>query len=163
QLDRDADDVDTILTLASLRRRRGDLAGYAALRERQARLLPAPQGALVLCHLAEVTDEGGGDPDAVVAYYRAAHALDADHAHARQGLRALGRRAKGWRASAALLPEADERKLSFAERAARLRARAEAAQAADPTAAADWYERALAVDPDDFLAWDALVRLGKHA
>jgi tetratricopeptide (TPR) repeat protein len=157
-LERNADDGEAMLALAAIRLRRGDVAGHVALRERHARLLPPRLGALVLCHLAEVTDEMGGDSDAVVGYYRAAHALDPANASAKEGLRALGRRAKNWRATAALLPDPDERKLSAAERAARLRTRGEAAKT-DPAAAADWYERALAVDPDDFQAWDALCSL----
>ncbi|MCC6997813.1 MAG: hypothetical protein IT370_24565 [Deltaproteobacteria bacterium] len=162
------EDMETLLARASLELRAGQFEAWLALREKQARKLPAAQGALVLCHLAEACDERGPDTASkVAAYYREARALDPANQPAMEALKAIGRRAKGWRASAALLPEPDEAKLSWSERAARLRARGAALLLTDGVQAASWLTRAVAVDPDHYPAWDALAQLmatrGDHA
>src|SRR6185369_5772976 len=54
RLERNPLNLNAIVALASLKRRRGDLDGYRVLRERQARQIPESLGALVLCHLAEL-------------------------------------------------------------------------------------------------------------
>jgi tetratricopeptide (TPR) repeat protein len=159
-------DPEPLLGLASIKLRKGDRAGYLALRERHAKLLPPALGALVLCHLAEACDDQGGTAEQVLTHYRAARSLDAECRPAVEGMKALGRRIKSWRSAAALLPDADERDLTFEARAARLRQRGSAAES-EPRVAVSWFERAVAIAPDDFAAWDALAkaheRLGDQA
>lgn len=163
---RSPSDAEPILWLASIKLRKGDRAGYLALRERHAKLLPPAVGALVFCHLAEACDDQGGTPEQVLAYYRAARGLDPDCRPAVEGMKALGRRIKNWRSAAALLPDADEKELSFEGRAARLRQKGTTGES-DPRQAVAWLERAVAITPDDFAAWDAIAaayeQLGDHA
>lgn len=154
--DADSTDADALLAQASLRLRQGDFAGYLALRQRQARQLPPAMASLVLCHLAEACDETQGFQAQVAALYREARTLDAGNLAAQEALKAIGRRAKGWRASAALLPDADEGKLDWAQRAERLRQHAE--QASDAAARTNWLQRAVAVEPDHYPAWDLLAQ-----
>jgi tetratricopeptide (TPR) repeat protein len=161
------DNGEVILALASLQRKRGDKAGYLVLREKHARLLPPRLGALVLCHLAEVTDETLHDTEKVLAFYRAARALDPENRPAMEGLKALGRRSRGWRAQAALLADPDESQLGAVERAARLLEKGRAVEMTDLDAALGFFERAVAVNPDEAGGWDALAaihqRRGDHA
>ena len=119
ELSRTPNDESLLLWLAGHQRRRGDHAGYAATRQQQVRLLPPRIGALVLCHLAELAQEGGHGDDAL-ASYRAARTLDPDNRFAAEGLKALGRRTRNWRATAALLPDDDAQELGLPERAQRL-------------------------------------------
>lgn len=154
--DADSTDADALLAQASLRLRQGDFAGYLALRQRQARQLPPAMASLVLSHLAEACDETQGFQAQVAALYREARTLDAGNLAAQEALKAIGRRAKGWRASAALLPDADESKLDWAQRAERLRQHAE--QATDPAVRINWLQRAVAVEPDYYPAWDLLAQ-----
>lgn len=164
---RQPSDPEPILWLASIKLRKGDRAGYLALRERHAKLLPPAFGALVFCHLAEACDDQGGTPEQVLVYYRAARGLDPDCRPAVEGMKALGRRIKNWRTGAALLPDADERELPFEGRSTRLRQKGIAAMEGDPRQAVGWLERAVAITPDDFAAWDAIAaaheQLGDHA
>jgi tetratricopeptide (TPR) repeat protein len=161
------DDEELLVARAELALRSGDFGAYLELRQKQAKLLGPALGALVLCHLAEACDETPGQQLRVAGLYREARNLDATNATATEALKAIGRRAKNWRALAALLPEPDEAKLSFSERAARLRALGDAAITEDPAKAGEWYLRAIAVDPDHYPAWDALAHLraaaGDHA
>ncbi|MBI5490322.1 MAG: hypothetical protein HY905_23500 [Deltaproteobacteria bacterium] len=163
---KDADDADALLGLASLKLRRGDFVGWFLLRQQHARKLPPAQGALAMCHLAEASDETAGQQARSAGCYREARTLDGNCTPAIKALQAIGRRAKNWRATAALLPEDGEAKLPWPERAARLTALGTAARD-DHAAALGWLQRAVAVDPDHVPAWDALARLhaerGDHA
>ncbi|NMC71036.1 MAG: hypothetical protein GYA57_13360, partial [Myxococcales bacterium] len=166
RLKRAPDDEDALLHLASIKRRRGDFAGWLGLRQKHARKLPPAQAALAFCHLAEACDETPKQETKVPAFYREARTLDGGCVPATKALQAIGRRTKNWREAAALLPEAGEKALSWPERAARLKALGDAA-GGDAAAAQGWYWRAVAVDPDHYPAWDALARLaadrGDHA
>ena len=145
---------NAVLHMASLALRQANLDGYLAAREQHAKLLEPVWAALVHCHLAEVCDEK--DRGAMVAtHYRKARALDPDNAVAGEGLRALGRRLRNWRTMSALLPDDDERTLTWSQRAQRLCERARAS--ADKRAAIDWLRRALAVDPDQVEGWRLLA------
>ncbi|MSP61341.1 MAG: hypothetical protein EXR72_13550 [Myxococcales bacterium] len=159
------DETEVLLGLASLKLRRGDFQGYLVLREQHARRQPASLGAYILCHLAEACDEQPGQQAKVANYYREARTLDPTNPPALEALKAIGRRAKSWRATAAMLPDPDEMKLGWPERAARLRERGEKAH--EPSVAQSWLLRSVAVDPDHYLAWDALARVhagaGDHA
>lgn len=154
-LERRPDDAGALLYLASMALRRGEREAHLKLRERHAEGLPGPMRALVLCHLAEAWDDLTHDPEQVVAYYRQARACDPENRFAMQGLKALGRRVKGWRTAAALLPDAAEPQLSWAERGGRLREMGRAAN--DAESAISLFQRAVAVNPDDHAAWDALA------
>ena len=148
---------DALLAIASIRRRKGDFAAYLDLRQKQAKGLPPAMASLVLCHLAEACDETEGQQGKVASLYREARTLDGTNPSATEALKAIGRRAKGWRASAALLPEEGEQKLTWAQRADHLRQRGQ--DATDINEARGWYERAVAVEPDAFAAWDGLAVL----
>src|SRR5262249_39668246 len=113
RIEQDANDTEALLWLSSLKLRRGDVAGYLALREQQAKQVPPPLGALILCHLAEASDEHSVGADRVLGYYRAARALDHANPCAMEAMKAMGRRTKSWRSAAALLPEADEKQLDW--------------------------------------------------
>ncbi|HEX8950389.1 MAG TPA: hypothetical protein VF945_01020, partial [Polyangia bacterium] len=158
ELARTPNDEALLLWLARHQHQSGDLAGYAGSRQQQVRLLPPRLGALVLCHLAELAYEGGHVDDAL-ASYRAARTLDPDNRFAAEGLKALGRRTRNWRATAALLPDDDAQALGLAERAKRLVERGAKLEAKDAAGALDLYERAIAIDPDVVAAWDALARV----
>lgn len=147
--------------LASLRLRQGDFAGYVARRTEAARRQGGAVGALILCHLAEASDERGEPGTKIADLYREARQLDAQCAPANEALKAIGRRSKNWRQGAALLADADEAKLTWAERATRLKAKGDALSDGDPASARAHYLRAVAVDPDHAAAWDALARLAQ--
>jgi hypothetical protein len=147
------DDTASLAWLATLALRKGDMAAAVAIREKQAQKSRPELGALILCHLAEVREEQGAPHAEVIERYRAARALDGGCVPAMEALKALGRRTRNWREAAALLPEADVKGLSGAQRAARLRARA---QSQSPEAIS-WLLRAVAVDADDHEAWDSLA------
>jgi thioredoxin-like negative regulator of GroEL len=99
RLARTPEDGEAMLALASSRLRNSDLDGYIKLREEHARLWPANLGALALCHLAETCDEVGAAPERIIGYYREARALWPQNRQALDGMKALGRRTRGWRAS----------------------------------------------------------------
>lgn len=130
---------------------------YAELRRSQAKSLPPAAASLVYCHLAEQADQKGELPAKVSALYREARQLDPENELATEALKNLGRRAKNWRQSAALLPDADEATLTPRAAAERLAARG--AAESNPKAALGWYWRAVAVDPTLVAAWDALTAL----
>ena len=161
QLERRPARRDAALELAGVKLRTGDVAGYVTLRQEHARSLRPSLAAYVLCHLAEAIDERIGDPQKVLDLYRAARALDANNPAAMDALKAVGRRAKSWRSGAALLPDPDERELSWPERSRRLQERAAAVRATDPAQARTWLERAIATDPDNHTAWIALAELAQ--
>ena len=150
------DDPEVLLWLASLKQRRGDIGGYIECRERHATKLDPQMAALVLCHLAEACDEHGM-PDRVLNFYRAARALDPANVCATEALKALGRRLKTWRASAALLADPEEAQLPWHERARRLCERGDSEAASNPSSARGFYQRAIAVFPDSYDAWDGLA------
>jgi len=126
---------------------------YIQMRETQAKLLPPKLAGLVYCHLAETADEKEEPVAKVSLFYRKARSLDSENQVAMDGLRAIGRRLKNWREQSALLPEADERSLSFVERSDRLMALGAAAMEADAAKGLDWYCRAAAVSADDPNVW----------
>jgi tetratricopeptide (TPR) repeat protein len=130
---------------------------YDELRRIQARGLSGPAASLVFCHLAELADQRGEAPAKISALYREARQLDPENDLATEALKNLGRRAKNWRQSAALLPDADEATLTPKVSAERLRQRG--AQEQSPKTAASWFWRAVAVDPSNVAAWDALSAL----
>jgi tetratricopeptide (TPR) repeat protein len=134
-----------------------DIELYSEYRRKQAKSLPAQAAAFVFCYLAEVADETNANPLKVSAFYREARQIDPDNESAAEALKSLGRRAKGWRQTAALLPDADEATLKPNERAQRLAARA--AKESTPKGAANWYWRAVAVDPTLVQAWDQLAQI----
>lgn len=148
---------DLLLALACFRRRSHDFASYLRLRQELARRTPAPLASLVLCHLAEACDETEGFHGRVAELYREARILDGNNASATEALKAIGRRARGWRAQAALLPDSDEASLSWDERSRRLSRRGE--EADDAAVAHGWFMRAVAVDPDQVQAWDGLAQV----
>ncbi|MDX9721975.1 MAG: hypothetical protein RBU37_14605 [Myxococcota bacterium] len=159
--------LDTILALspdndlallhrAGIARRAGDLDTYLRVREHHAKLLEPRWAALVYCHLAEVCEETGNEKW-LATHYRRARTLDPKNGPAGEALRSLGRRLKNWRASAALLPDPDERELSWTERAQRLFQKAEACTVPEETE--EWVLRALAVDPDHVESWRLWARL----
>lgn len=150
-------DATALLHQASIRRRAGELEGYVNARRDHAKGLPKTLAAIALCHLAEACDDTPGQQARVAGFYRDARGLDAQNPLITEALKAIGRRAKGWRTHAALLPDPEEARLSWAERATRLLARAEAARVADPAGAIAWVERAVMVDPDSVAAWDAMA------
>lgn len=152
-------DGEDLLALASLALRAGDFPRHLALRERHARGLPPALASLVFCHLAEACADRAVESARVAHYLREARTLDPANAVATDALKAIGRRVKNWRATAALLPDADQEKLSWPERAARLCARGRDAAAADPDGAMGWFQRAIAVDPDCYAAWDGIAQL----
>ena len=161
QIERRPERPDAMLELAGVKLRQNDVAGYISLRAEHTKGLSPSLGAYVLCHLAEVVDEKTGDQAKVLDLYRAARVLDPQNAAAMDALKAVGRRAKNWRSSAALLPDPGEREMSWTERSVKLSARAEALSASDPTQSRMWLERAIATDPDNHLAWTALAQLAK--
>ena len=72
--------------------------------------------------------------------------------------RSLTRRLKNWREQSALLPEDDERGLTFVERSQRLMALGAAAMQDDAAKALDWYCRAAAVSADDPNVWAGITK-----
>ncbi len=152
---------EALLELAGLRLRQGDVAGYISLRQQHAKHLPQSIAAYVLCHLAEAADEKLNDQNKVLDLYREARVIDPNNPSAMEALKAVGRRAKSWRTGAALLPDPDERELSWRDRSRRLLDRAAAARAADPMAARMWVERAIATDADNHEGWTELAKLAR--
>ena len=146
-----------LLALAAAALLRGDTSAYVDLRQRQARELPAQDGALVLCHLAEVCEESDDLQHRVVAFYREARRLDPNNTSAMEALKGIGRRLKSLRPAAALLPFDGERALSLSQRAARLRTLGKQTIESDLDAAIDWYRRAITVAPHDEAGWEALA------
>ncbi|MBI5531174.1 MAG: hypothetical protein HY898_00560 [Deltaproteobacteria bacterium] len=154
-----AHDPDDALWLATIAARKPDHVNYLEQRRRHIPKLPKRLGALVLCHLAEYCDQYMKLKGRVLALYREARTLDPDNQLATDALRGLGRGVKTWRSTAALLPVPDEESLSNADRAAKLRKLGDAARAVDPGEAIGWYERAVAVHPDDIDSWDAIAAI----
>ncbi|MFH1130984.1 MAG: hypothetical protein V1754_06590, partial [Pseudomonadota bacterium] len=138
-----------LLTLARLALKNGDLERYIELREQQLKILPPREGALVLCHLAEICDEHEKLKPRMIPFYRQARALDPTNVPAMEALKGIGRRLKDLRPAAALLPLEGERDLDNAERAERLKALGEAAKENDPTQAIEWFMRAVTLNPDN--------------
>ncbi|MEO6952437.1 MAG: hypothetical protein ABI321_11535 [Polyangia bacterium] len=158
---RPSDRPEALLELAGLRLRQGDVAGYISLRQQHTKQLPQSIAAYVLCHLAEAADEKLNDQNKVLDLYREARVIDPSNPSAMEALKAVGRRAKNWRAGAALLPDPDERELSWRDRSRRLLDRAAAARATDPMAARMWVERAIATDADNHEGWTELAKLAR--
>ena len=158
---RPSDRPEALLELAGLRLRQGDVAGYISLRQQHTKQLPQSIAAYVLCHLAEAADEKLNDPNKVLDLYREARVIDPNNPSAMEALKAVGRRAKNWRTGAALLPDPDERELSWRDRSRRLLDRAAAARATDPVAARMWVERAIATDADNHEGWTELAKLAR--
>ena len=143
---------------------REELGEYIDLRRRQARQLPPREGALVLCHLAEVAEENEAVQDRMVALYREARTVDPNNLPAMEALKGIGRRLKNLRPAAALLPEEGERDLSIEERASRLRDMGdEALIEGRLDKATDWYLRAVATNPDDESNWESLAEAHTRA
>jgi tetratricopeptide (TPR) repeat protein len=159
-LDLSPDQEPAILALASVARNRGNWAEYLTQRKAQAKLLSPTEGALVLCHLAEVCDEVPELSKQMVKLYREARTLDPDNLPAMEALKGIGRRLKNLRPAAALLPFDGERELSPPERAERLKALGdEALGQNDLGLATSWYQRTVAVDPDQPTHWLSLAAL----
>jgi tetratricopeptide (TPR) repeat protein len=151
------DEEGALLALARAALQRGDLRGYIAFRQKQAKLLKPREAALVLCALAELCDESEGLAEMMVPFYREARAIDPGNVPAMEALKGIGRRLKNLRPAAALLPLDGERELPPAARARRLRKLGDDALDADPGQAVEWYHRATAIDPDDPENWQALA------
>jgi hypothetical protein len=159
----DNDNVEALRGLATLALRADDFARYVKLRTDEAKALPPRLGALVLCHLAEATDEKTpADQNKVLDFYRQARALDANNQPAMEALKAIGRRTKAWRAGAALLNDSDERTTPWSERARRLAERGDACLDGDVEVAISWFEKAVAVDGNNFAAWDGIARAAER-
>jgi Tfp pilus assembly protein PilF len=152
-------DPDDALWLALIASRKLDHANYLEQRRRHIPKLPKRLGALVLCHLAEYCDQYMKLKGRVLALYREARTLDPDNQLATDALRGLGRGVKTWRSTAALLAVANDEALSNAERADQLRALGVATRIKDPGEALGWFERAVAVNPDDIASWDAIAAI----
>jgi tetratricopeptide (TPR) repeat protein len=146
-----------LLALAASARSQGNHERYIELRKRQAALLAPAEGALILCHLAEVCDETPAVSASMVPLYREARAVDPDNVPAMEALKGIGRRLKSLRPAAALLPLEGERELEPSERAARLRALGDNALPSDADTALDWYRRAVAIEPDEPANWLCLA------
>ncbi len=148
------EDESAACALASFAVAQENWGEYIQMRETQAKLLPPKLAGLVYCHLAETADEKEEPVAKVSLFYRKARSLDPENQVAMDGLRAIGRRLKNWREQSALLPDDDERSLSFAERSGRLLALGAAAmEEADAAKGLDWYCRAAAVSADDPDVW----------
>ena len=154
-----APDPDDALWLAMMAVRKQDHSTYIEQRRRHIPKLPKRLGGLVLCHLAEYCDQYMKLKGRVLALYREARALDPDNSLATDALRGLGRGVRTWRSTAALLPVPGEDGLGNKDRATRLRHMGDAARSGDVSEALSWYERAVAVDPDDIEAWDSIAAI----
>jgi len=152
------EDESAACALASFAAAQETWGEYIQMRETQAKLLPPKLAGLVYCHLAETADEKEEPAAKVSLFYRKARSLDAENQVAMDGLRAIGRRLKNWREQSALLPEPDERSLSFTERSGRLMSLGAAAMEQDSAKALDWYCRAAAVSADDPDVWAGVAR-----
>jgi len=155
-------DPSVALWLASFALRRQDHAGYIEHRKRHLATMSKRFGGLVLCHLAEHCDQYMNQKGRVLALYREARTYDPENTLAADALRGLGRGVKTWRSTAALLQALGEEALSHAERSERLRALGDRLVQSDPVAALGWYERAVAVDPDNIAAWDAIAAIAQR-
>ncbi|MCL2825539.1 MAG: hypothetical protein FWD57_16225, partial [Polyangiaceae bacterium] len=96
----------------------------------------------------------------VLALYREARAIDPQNTLASDALRGLGRGAKNWRSTSALLPMPGEESLTIEERASQLYELGNQYIDTEPAQATDWFERAVAVNPDLVEAWEALSYIG---
>lgn len=152
------EDESAACALASFAVAQENWGEYIKMRETQAKLLPPKLAGLVYCHLAETADEKEEPVAKVSLFYRKARSLDSENQVAMDGLRAIGRRLKNWREQSALLPEDDERGLTFAERSQRLMALGAAAMDDDAAKAMDWYCRAAAVSADDPDVWAGIAK-----
>ena len=156
-LEEQPEDEAAMLSQAFARYQAGDVADYVARRTVLARTLDPEEGALVLCHLAEVCDEAGEMSNEVADLYREARRMDSGCEPAKAALKGIGRRKKELRPEAALLPVEGERDMSWSERGAALRALGDEALATDLQAAIGWYRRAIATDVNEVVSWDALA------
>ncbi len=163
----DGDDESALLALAQAARDAGDMEGYIAFRERQARLAVPEEAALVLCHLAEACEESEDLQGRMVEFYREARKLHPACEPAMEALKGIGRRKKTLRPDAALLPEAGERDLDWSSRGRRLCELGESLMDSDVRGALGYFRRAVATYPDDAGSWDGLAaaaeRLGESA
>ena len=155
-------DAGAALWLARLALGRQDHTAYLDLRKRHLGTMPKHVGGLVICHLAEHCDQFMNQKGRLLALYREARTHDPENALAADALRGLGRGVKTWRTTAALLQTPGEEALSHAERSARLRQLGDDTAKTDAVAALGWYERAIAVDPDNVGAWDAIASLSEQ-
>ena len=159
----DPNDEAALLALAAAAWQREDYTAYLDLRGRQAALLDPSEGAIVLCHLAEVCDEVPSLQTKMVAYYREARTLDPDNVPAMEALKGIGRRLKTLRPAAALLPEAGERELSLDQRADRFLVLAKEALPEHADAALCWLNRSVAVAPQRADVWERLATILTHS
>ncbi len=150
---------DAALWLAMMAARRQDHSTYIDQRRRHLSKVPKRLGGLILCHLAEHCDQYMKLKGRVLALYREARVLDPDNSHATEGLRGLGRGVRSWRSTAAMLPVPQEETFNNQERGSQLRRLGDTTRTSDPATALAWFERAAAVDPDDYQAWDAIAKL----
>ncbi len=157
-LQKGQEDESAACALASFAEAQENWGEYIQMRETQAKLLPPKLAGLVYCHLAETADEKEEPVAKVSLFYRKARSLDSENQVAMDGLRAIGRRLKNWREQSALLPEADERSLSFTDRSERLTTLGAEAIAEDAAKALDWYCRAAAVSGDNPAVWAGVAK-----
>ena len=146
--------------IASMALKNGDVEQYMSSLDLVLRLLEPAWGAIFYCHMAEVCDEQ--DKTAQVAtYYRNARALDPNNVEASDSLRSIGRRLKNWRSTSALLPEENEKSMSWTERSNKLLERCQKASSIDE--ARIWAWKAIAVNHDNIEAWQALASVEDRA
>lgn len=156
-IEADPTDEATLLALAMASLRAGNMAEYVERRKEHAGALPPAEAALVLCHLAEASDEHEIGSNQVANFYREARRTHSECETARVALKGIGRRKKELRPEAALLPQEGEREMPWFERAERLRALGDASLESDLDKALDWYQRSVATNPNDVSSWDALA------
>jgi tetratricopeptide (TPR) repeat protein len=157
-------DPDDAAWLSAIMLARADHTRYIEQRRRHLVKLPPRLQALVICHLAEHSDQYLKAKGRVLALYREARTIDPQNTLANDALRGLGRGVKTWRSTAALLPQPDEESLSNEQRAAQLFQIGQQHLPTDSIHAISWFERAVAVNPNHVEAWDALttVALDRH-
>ncbi len=146
--------------IASMALKQNDVELYMSSLDLVLRLLEPAWGAIFYCHMAEVSDEKGKNAQ-VATYYRNARALDPNNVEASDSLRSIGRRLKNWRASSALLPDENEKSMSWAERSDKLLERCRNTSNLDE--ARVWAWKAIAVNHDNIEAWQALASVEERA
>lgn len=156
-LEEKPDEEGAILGLAWSAIQKENLEAYLEFRQQQAKVLPSQEGALVLCHLAEICDENESLKDKMIPFYREARRVDPQNVPAMEALKGIGRRLKNLRPAAALLPLEGERDLEVEARAERMRALGDGSLESTPKQALDWYHRAVATDPNNRGHWEALA------
>ena len=146
--------------VASMALKMGDIDQYLGALDMVLRLLDPAWGAIFYCHMAEVCDEKEKHAQ-VATYYRNARALDPNNVEASDSLRSIGRRLKNWRSTSALLPDENEKSMTWAERSNKLLERCR--NATDLTDARIWAWKAIAVNHDNIEAWQALASVEERA